>query len=306
MELRPTCYRHPDRAATISCQRCGKPICTDCMVPAPVGFQCPSCVSSGLRQTRQLEGRYGGVRTANPTLDSRVLIGTNVALWLAVVLTGWGSSFLVRLLALTPTGVCLVNDGSGRYFPDFTTADMCQALGGTTWAEGVASGAYWQLITSAFMHIDVWHIGFNMVALWILGPQLNAVLGRARFLALYFLSALAASTMVMWFSDPISTTLGASGAIFGLMGGVLIVVIKQRGDIRSIGFWIGANVVITVLAGSVISWQGHLGGLIGGAAIAAVIVYAPRKNRSLVQWSVIGVLAAMLAVLIVARIMMLG
>lgn len=200
MELRPACYRHPDRAATISCQRCGKPICTECMVPAPVGFQCPSCVAVGHRQTRQLEGRYGGLRTTNPTLSSRVLIGTNVALWVAVILTGWGSSFLVRLLALTPVGMCFVNDGSDRYYPDIGSAQLCQALGNTTWADGVASGAYWQLITNAFMHIDIWHIGFNMVALWILGPQLDAVLGRARFLALYFLSALAASTMVLWFS----------------------------------------------------------------------------------------------------------
>lgn len=303
MELRPACYRHPDREATISCQRCGKPICTECMVEAPVGFQCPNCVNSGIKETRQRQARYGGLRTTNPTMASRALIATNVAIWLGVILTGWGSSILVRLLALSPIGLCLI-DGSGSYYQGVTES-MCVGSG-VSWSEGVASGAYWQLITSAFMHIDIWHIGFNMLALWVLGPQLEAVLGRTRYLVLYFVSALAGSAMVMWFSDPTSLTLGASGAIFGLMGATLIIVIKQRGNIQSIAFWIGANVVITVLAGSTVSWQGHLGGLIGGALVAAAIVYAPKQGRERVQWIAIGALTLVIAALIVVRIMALN
>jgi membrane associated rhomboid family serine protease len=125
-----------------------------------------------------------------------------------------------------------------------------------------------------------------MLALWFLGPHLESALGRARFLTLYLLSGLAGSALVYWLADVNGFTLGASGAIFGLMGGLLVVALKVRGDVSQLLMWIGLNFVITVLGRGFISWQGHLGGFVGGAVIAAILVYAPRTQR--LVWQVAG------------------
>ncbi|WP_295656758.1 rhomboid family intramembrane serine protease [uncultured Nocardioides sp.] len=296
----PTCYRHPDRETYISCQRCGRSICPDCMRDAAVGFQCPHCVAEGAKSTRSGLATYGGRRSSDPTLTSKVLIGVNAAVFLAVLATGAGSSWLAARLYLTPLGRCWDADFTG-YFPRATNAAVCATGPGATWVPGVADGAPWQLLTSAFLHEQVWHIGFNMLALWVLGPQLEAALGRVRFLALYLLSALAGSTSVYWLAPETSATLGASGAVFGLMGGLLVLAFKVRGNVSQILVWIGINVAITVVGRGFISWQGHLGGLVGGVLIAAVIVYAPRSRRTPVQVAGLAALAAVLVALVVAR-----
>jgi membrane associated rhomboid family serine protease len=144
-----------------------------------------------------------------------------------------------------------------------------------------------------------------MVALWVLGPQLEAVLGRTRFLAVYFLSGLAGSVLVYWLSGISTPTIGASGALFGLMGALLVVVYKVHGDVRSILMWIGLNFVITFLA-PFISWQGHLGGFIGGLLIAAAFVYAPKANRSRWQLAAGVALGVLLVLAIAARTVVLG
>jgi membrane associated rhomboid family serine protease len=252
------------------------------MRSAAVGFQCPTCVSEGARSTRSGRTAYGGKRSANPALTSQVLIAINVAVFLLIQVTGGSSSVWFYRLALLPSrGVALV-DGQPQVF------------------DGVANGAVWQLVTSMFTHVDLWHIGFNMVALWVLGPQLEAVLGRTRFLAVYFLSGLAGSVLVYWLSGVSTPTIGASGALFGLMGALLVVVYKVHGDVRSILMWIGLKFVITFLA-PFISWQGHLGGFIGGLLIAAAFVYAPKSNRSLWQLAAAIALGVVLALAIVAR-----
>ena len=151
-----------------------------------------------------------------------------------------------------------------------------------TFLPGVADGAYWQLLTSAFTQVEIWHIGFNMLALWVLGPQLELAIGRARFIALYLLSALAGSALVYWSSFEYGLTLGASGAVFGLMGALLVVAYKVKADVQQILIWIGINAVLTFTF-SGISWQGHLGGFLGGVVIAAILVYAPRQRRTQVQ-----------------------
>ncbi len=155
---------------------------------------------------------------------------------------------------------------------------QCDAIGGT-FCPGVVDGAYWQLLTSAFTHLEIWHIGFNMLALWVLGPQLELAIGRTRFIALYLLSALAGSALVYWASAEYGTTLGASGAVFGLMGALLVIAYKVKADVQQILIWIGINAVLTFTISN-ISWQGHLGGFLGGAAIAAILVYAPRQRRT--------------------------
>ena len=279
----PVCYRHQDRESHIRCQRCERPICPDCMNPASVGFQCPECVSEGARTVRSPRTAYGGKRSADPTVTSKVLIGLNAAVFLLVTATGGaGGAWLYRLALLPISGTAIVDGRPERFL-------------------GVADGAVWQLLTSAFTHLDLWHIGFNMLALWILGPQLEAVLGRSRFLAVYFLSAFAGSALVYWLSGPSTPTIGASGALFGLMGALVVVARKVGGNVSSLGLWIGLNFLITVLGRSFISWQGHLGGFLGGVAVALILVYAPRQARS--RWQLAGLVAVgvLLLLAIVAR-----
>ena len=283
------CYRHPNREALIRCTRCDRPICPDCMRPASVGYQCPECVKEGARTTRSGRTAYGGKRSANPALTSQVLIGINVAVWLAVLVTGWQRSPLVDRLALLPQGALFRAPG-----------------GGVVHLAGVADGAPWLLLTSMFAHVAIWHIAFNMLALYALGPGLEAAIGRTRFLLLYFIAGLAGGGTVLWLSGVHSQTLGASGAIFGLMGALLVVAIKVGGDVRSILTWIAINFVITFVFASYISWQGHVGGFVAGVLIGAAIVYAPREHRVAVQAAGIGGVALLVLIASVVRIAMLG
>jgi membrane associated rhomboid family serine protease len=140
-----------------------------------------------------------------------------------------------------------------------------------------------------------------MLALWFLGPQLEAAIGRLRFLALYLLSGLCGSALVFWLAGIHTPTLGASGAIFGLMGGLLLIAIKVRANPSQLLLWIGLNFFITVLGRGFISWQGHLGGFIGGALIGAIIAYAPRRNRTLWQSAGLGLVGVAVAVACLAR-----
>ena len=284
----PVCYRHTDRETWIRCQRCSRPICPDCMRSAAVGFQCPTCVKEGSRSTRQTRTPYGGQRVADPRLTSFVLIGINAAVWLLIVATGGANSRLFDTLALLPAS-------ARRAYPDGTVALV----------QGVADGAWWQPVTSMFTHVELLHIGFNMLALFFLGPMLETVLGRARFLAVYLVSGMAGSAAVMLLSNPHGQTFGASGAIFGLMGALAVVALKVHGQVQSVLMWIGLNLVFTFTI-SGISWQGHIGGLVGGIIIGTAMVYAPRARRSLVQWSVTGLVLAVSVGLIAYRVAALG
>ena len=205
------------------------------MRDAAVGFQCPNCVAEGARTTRSGRTAYGGLRPGNAGTTSLVLIGLNAVVWLLLMATGGTRSRLLEYLVLLPTGRCVSNDQPGAHYwasRRRPPAGRARTPGDGHWYPGVSDGAYWQLMTSAFTHVEIWHIGFNMLALWVLGPQLELAIGRARFLALYLISALAGSTLVYWLADPGGTTLGASGAIFGLMGALLVVAFKVGGDFR--------------------------------------------------------------------------
>lgn len=291
----PTCYRHPGRETYISCQRCARPICPDCMRDASVGFQCPSCVAEGAKTTRSGRTAYGGLRPSNASTTSGVLIGINVAVWLAILVSGGNSSRLLEWLVLRPSAICGLVNGSS-----LSPHGMCTAEGGLYYP-GVADGAPWQLLTSLVTHVELLHIGFNMLALWVLGPQLEIAVGRARFLALYLLSGLAGSVLVYFASPQYQATLGASGAIFGLLGALLVVVIKVRGDVRSVLLWIGVNAAFTVFGGASISWQGHLGGFLGGVVIGVAIAYAPRRHRTPVQIAALTSFGVLLIVLTLIR-----
>lgn len=285
----PTCYRHTGREAYVRCQRCGRTICADCMNQASVGFQCPDCVAEGMRETRQARTAYGGRRpttsTARVTLS---LIAVNLAVFVLVLATGGGNGWLLPRLALIPVGAVYLVDGQ------------------PTVVAGVSDGHAWQLVTSMFTHAEIWHIGFNMLALYILGPQLEMVLGRSRFLALYLLSGLVGSATVYWLAAPFTLTIGASGAVFGLMAALLVVANKVGANINGLLTLVAINVGITVLGASFISWQGHLGGFVGGLLIAAILVYSPRRQRTL--WQVLGMslIATGVVVAVVARTMVLA
>jgi membrane associated rhomboid family serine protease len=252
------------------------------MRSASVGFHCPDCVKEGAKSTRQARTPYGGQRVGDPRLTTFVLIGINAAVWVLVQATLRGSNPLVNTLALVP-------DSTLRQLAD----------GSPVVVRGVDDGAWWQLVTSMFTHVQPLHIGFNMLALYFLGPMLETVLGRARFLAVYLVSGLVGSATVMVLSNPHSQTLGASGAIFGLMGALVVLALKVGGQVQTVFVWIGLNMVFTFTI-SGISWQAHVGGLIAGVALGAAMVYAPRERRSLVQWSATaGVLVMSLAVVAV-------
>jgi len=291
----PVCYRHPDREAHIRCQRCGQPICPDCMRDASVGFQCPVCVSQGQKSSRQGRTAYGGRTSGNPQATTMTLIGINVVVWLAILVTGRGGSRLIDLLALRPDGICLI--GNSGYN---TGSAVCSAEGGT-FLPGVVDGAYWQLVTNMFVHVEVWHLAANMLALYLFGPQMEHVLGRVRFLALFLVSGLAGSALVYWLAPEFQSTVGASGAVFGLLGGFLVITLKTRGDVRPILILLGLNALITFTIPR-ISWQGHLGGLIGGALVAALLVYAPRgPRRTVLQAAGVVGLVVLLGLAVAAR-----
>ena len=297
----PTCYRHPDRETYIRCQRCDRPICPDCMRDAAVGFQCVECVKQGAKQTRSGRTAYGGLRPTDASATSIGLIGINVVVWVALVASGGYGSRLFELLALMPGSRC---DVQGGYV---VVPESACTVGGGTYVSGVADGAYWQVVTSMFTHVSPLHIAFNMFALWVLGPQLELVVGRVRFLALYFLSGLAGSALVMWAGPQYGGTHGASGAIFGLMAALLVVAYKVGGDVRGILTWIGINFFITFAFVGRISWQGHLGGFLGGLAVAAVLIYAPRPpRRAAFQTAGLTGIAVVVLGAIVARAAMLG
>ncbi len=268
----PHCYRHTDRETYISCQRCGRPICPECMRQASVGFQCPQCVAEGRASTPRPRTVYGGRLRGGGNVATLTLIGINVVMYLLILAGGFGSA-LANETVLFPLAV--------------------------------ANGEWWRLITSTFVHVQFLHLFFNMFALWIFGPMLETMLGRTRFVTLYLLSGLVGSVAVYWLSAPTVPTLGASGSIFGLLGAALVVSVRRGYDVTWLLGLLGINLVFTFVATN-ISWQGHLGGLVGGLAIGAAIAWAPRRFRTLVQVLVFGVIFALCLVLIALRTAELG
>jgi membrane associated rhomboid family serine protease len=197
----------------------------------------------------------------DPFLVTKILIGLNIAVFLLVKAVG---NRLVGDLGLY--ALC-GNDITGQH--------VCI---------GVAQGAdqWYRLLTSAFLHQQYWHIGFNMLSLWWIGAPLERMLGRSRYLVLYIVSAIAGSALVLLLA-PGALTLGASGAVFGLFGATAVFMRRMRYDMRPILILLGLNIFFS-FTWSNVSWQGHLGGLAAGTLIAIGMAYAPRERRDLVQW----------------------
>lgn len=266
----PVCYRHPGRPTYVSCVRCGRPACPDCLRPAAVGHQCLDCIKSGNQGARQAAGRFGGAVTASARV-TWVLIGLNVLL------------YVIQLAH--------PNLASDWYM-----------LGGAVAGghlEGVAAGQWYRMLTSAFLpgtgSLGILDIAFNMWALLIVGPAMERVLGTVRFIAVYLVSALGGSVCYYLLAPPNQPALGASGAIFGLFGAWFVLSRRLGLDSRQVVLLIVLNLGIS-FAVPYIAWQAHVGGLVAGSLLTAAYAWAPRRNRAAVQ---IAATLAMLAIIVV-------
>jgi len=274
------------------------------MVPAAVGFQCPDCVRAHTRATRQNLGPYGGTRSHDPRVTSIVIICVNFLVWAVIQLAGFMhvQTRVVQFLGLLPQGMCMAGDSPGSYYPNIHSTAMCQGLSDGSWVPGVADGAWWQLFTSIFTHVAILHIGVNCLTLWFLGPPLETALGRVRFLTTYMVAGLFGSLSVYWLSPVDSLSYGGSGSLFGLMGALLVILWKQKGDVKQLLAWLGLNVLITFVGGASISWQAHLGGLLGGALMGCIWVFVPSSaNRNRHQWILVSVAVAVIVVGLIVR-----
>jgi membrane associated rhomboid family serine protease len=243
------CYRHPGRETSVACSNCERPICTDCMTSTPVGMRCPECAR---QRTRVVRGVGSGLATG-PSPATFALIGLNVIAFVAEIAGGGGAASV---------------NGGGRLIHDAGLN-----------APAVADGDVWRIVTSAFLHAGPLHILLNMVALYFLGTLLEPAIGRPRFLGVYFVAMLAGACGALLLS-PHETTVGASGAIFGLLSSAFLVA-RHRGMEQlasQIGFYVVLNLAFTLgIPG--ISIGGHLGGLVGGALATLVITAAERRGR---------------------------
>ncbi|MHB1595585.1 MAG: rhomboid family intramembrane serine protease [Streptosporangiaceae bacterium] len=272
-EPAPTCYRHPHRITYVSCVRCGRHACPDCLRPAAVGQQCVDCIREANKGTRRATAPFGGAVTRLPVV-TYTLVALNVLVYIVEI--AYPKTIYYGGL-IGGAGIGPIN-----------------AYG------GVALGDVYRLLTNAFIHeplgsgLGIFHIAFNMWALIIVGPALESMLGRLRFIAVYLLSALGGSVLFYLLAPPNSLAIGASGAIFGLFGAWFVVARRLRLDSRMVVLLIVLNLVISFTVAG-IAWQAHIGGLVAGAALTAAYAYAPRANRALIQT---GATVAVLALLV--------
>jgi membrane associated rhomboid family serine protease len=258
----PVCPRHPDRESYVRCQRCERPVCPQCQRQAAVGVQCVDCVAEQSRGVREARTTFGGRVAEGRPVVTLTIIGLCVLAFVAQQLPGLG---VTQRFAFVPL---------------------------------LAAEQPYRFITAAFLHSPSWvlHIAFNMYALWLLGPYLEHLFGRLRFAVLYLVSAFGGSVgflLLAGIYDGLAptATVGASGAVFGLFGAVVVANRRLGRQMNQILVVIAINGVIGFLVPG-IAWQAHLGGLLTGAAVAAVLAYAPRNRRGVVQ--AVGVAAVVL------------
>ncbi|MFF3463051.1 rhomboid family intramembrane serine protease [Streptomyces sp. NPDC002619] len=289
-----TCYRHPKVESHVRCTRCDRYICPSCMREAAVGHQCVDCVKEGTRSIRQARTAFGGRISAVPMV-TYVLIGLNVLAYLVELVR---PSAVDRFAML---GRGLVGTDGAHYLWTYP-------YGRDMHAEGLVGGEWYRLLTGAFLHmpptegIGVVHIVLNMTSLWTIGRVVESQLGRVRYLALYLLSALGGSVLVLLIA-PDTQTVGASGAIFGL-GAAYYVMARRLGyDMDGVNRYMTGLLLWLVLSAWLTSWQGHLGGLLAGGAVTLAYAYAPRDaRRTLVQAAACVALLALLVVLTWAKV----
>jgi membrane associated rhomboid family serine protease len=256
------CYRHPDELTGVHCTRCGRPICTECMNPAPVGYQCPDCVRAARkegprRRVRLVLGRPGSLTTA--------LLVVNIAVFVVEMAYGVGVSLWGARL------------------------DKLDQLGGLDRNAIAFQHQYWRLLTTMFLHAGFIHIAFNMYALYLFGYLIENTLGTLRFAAIYFVGGFLASVTSFWFISPVTVGVGASGAIFALLGAWVAYNYRRRGSAMAEANlqWAMFLIVINLVLGFSIRGidnSAHIGGLVAGAAAGFVAEgWGPRSIRRFTQ-----------------------
>ena len=256
-----TCYRHPDRLTGLSCSECGRPICTECMTIAPVGIRCPEHAGRAQGVQRMTRGVQRASFEGAGAKATKLLIGINVAVYVAELA-----------------------QGGGVYGVNSTIYAK-----GVLWAPFIANGDYWRLLTAAFLHYGPFHLILNMLGLWWFGSLLEQRIGSGRFLLLYLVSGLAGSAGALVVS-PNNPTVGASGAIFGILGAGLV--LEHQRDYVFGGSALGvivANLVLTFAWSGNISVGGHIGGLIGGAAATLALSRFGRGHAVYGRAGVLGI-----------------
>lgn len=239
-----TCYRHPDRETYINCSRCGNFICPECMVSAPVGFQCVDCVGQNKAPKIKQSLRTSG---AQIPVVTKYLIGICVGALFYSILNG-GTAYMAYKFGMVPAAV--------------------------------ANGESWRLISAAFLHGGILHLLFNMYALYWLGPQLEQLLGHLRFASVYLIAAFGGNVASYFFSNLATVSVGASGAIFGLMTATIVIGRELRADVSQLMTLLVLNVVIG-FASAGIDWRAHLGGAIVGAAAGYLQTHGHKATRTL-------------------------
>lgn len=232
------------------------------MVQAPVGFQCPACVAEAAARVPPVRTALGGVAKRRPRRATQVLIGANVAVYALTVIS------------------------ADRLIVDYGMLGIA-----------IASGEWWRLLTAPFLHAGLWHIGLNMLALWVLGGIVEPLIGRWRFVAVYAVSALGGTVASYAFSSPVVISVGASGAVFGLLGATLVAFRRLNRDVSGVVVLLVVNVAIGFAIPS-IDWRAHLGGLAAGAVLTAVMVATPRRYATAASWGTVAALTALMAVVV--------
>ncbi|TFC99099.1 rhomboid family intramembrane serine protease [Cryobacterium sandaracinum] len=257
------CYRHPGRQSYILCQRCGRTICPDCQTQGAVGVICPECMNEQRRNAPRTKPAILTRLKSTSHPVTTVIIGVTLAIYLLQFILGAGFTSLLWYAG--------VYSSPGSFEP-------------------------WRLLTSVLVHGSIFHVLLNMYTLWIFGQILEGMLGRGRFLALYVLSGLAGSLGVLFLSDPRIPVVGASGAIFGLMGAFLIIQRRLGGNATQLLILVGINLVIGFLPGLNVAWQAHVGGLIAGAVVGLIFVQTRRIKQQRLQTVLITTFGAFLVV----------
>lgn len=268
-----TCYRHPAVACQVRCTRCERYVCPDCMRAAPVGHQCPECVKEGARSARQARTLAGGRMSTTPVVTYALFALTVLAYLAEVVRPGLVERFaMVGSRLVGPDGTQYAGDGA--FF-----------VLGPLRVEGVAGGEWERMLTSAFLHqspfegtFGILHITLNMVVLWQLGRVVELMLGRVRFAVLYLLSALGGSVLELVLV-PGQASVGASGAVCGVGAAYYVLHRRLGADPARVNRVMGALLLWLLVSAWFTSWQGHLGGLLVGGALAVAFAYAPRDGR---------------------------
>lgn len=254
------CYRHPRTETAVACSSCGRPICTDCMVFAAVGIKCPECAGQPKTAKKVATRARTAAAEGGGYVVTKVLIAINLAVFLAQVAQSGGFG--------SPGG------------------ELFQR--GALYGPLVADGEWWRLATSAFLHGSLIHIFFNMIMLWWFGRPLEVLLGRGRFVGIYLVSILAGSAGALLVSPDVPT-IGASGAVFGILGAGLVL---ERNQIAVFG---GAALAVVVLNLGLslflnnISIGGHVGGLVGGALAILAMTGFGRRHAVYGRLGVVGI-----------------